>query len=544
MQRFSILAGLVLATSSASAANVHVTVRLATPAALEVSYTLPASCTRLRFLKDGSDAARIRAHWQPAGDCGKAGGDALTRNAKSCKSLAFLVPATSDKVAGYPGSFPTGQGIYAHMSNYAVDESCGAVSYRFAAPGSILTGMARHEDTAPTHADAAAMLFPMRLPKAGTSLDYYDPALPAVTIAQLRERAERTASWLHNRMPGAQFRRPIIAATWAKEPGGPNIGGNAGDLLHLALFNWPAEPSPDDTRLANKLVAHEMSHRFQMRDAVDDYADGRLIHEGGAEFLRWLVSLHQGWLTPQDAAAELDDALANCMLIADDRRWRKIPPGEARSSRMEYECGLPAYVYAMAARQGKGAAVARVDDFYRQLRKGGKPDFARAMECGIQACTPKVLPSVLDGDGPMRDQWASVLDATGLARPIAPTQRQTDAMMLRALTKLVLEDCQGARSMTPTRSSVLVDTLPSCASLRKDAEVVQVEGLPLFGGMQALPAMVQACSARKEVVLGMKDGATLALPCRSPYQPSTHMYAADIGKIMRALGVSEEAASR
>jgi hypothetical protein len=37
--------------------------------------------------------------------------------------------------------------------------------------------------------------------------------------------------------------------------------------------------------------------------------------------------------------------------------------------------------------------------------------------------------------------------------------------------------------------------------------------------------------------LGLKDGATLAIPCSVPYQAGTRMYAADIGKIMRALQV-------
>lgn len=537
MQHISLLAGLALAMSSAGAENVQATVRLAAPDALEVSYQLPANCSQLPFLKNGQGAAEIRSRWQALDGCGQANGETLARNAKSCKVLTFRVPATINKVSGYPGSFPTGDGIYAHMSNYAVAEACGTVSYRFAGPGTILTGLARHEDTAPAHADAPALLFPTRLPKAGASLDYYDPALPSATVKQLRERAERTASWLHNRMPGAQFKRPIIAATLAKDRGGPNIGGNAGDVLHLALFNWPAEPAPEVSRLANKLVTHEMSHRFQIRDAADIYTDARLIHEGGGEFLRWLVSLHHGWLTPQDAATELDDALAACMLITDDRRWRDMPPAEIGGAYLEYECGLPAYVYALAARQGKGDALARIDDFYRQLRKGAKPDFAQAMECGSHACTPKVLPSVLEGSHAMREEWAAALDVTGLAHPVAPTQRQTDAMMLRALTNLVREDCQGKRSMTPTGTSVLVDTLPSCATLRKDVEVVQVEGLPLFGGVQALPAMTQACSVRKEVMLGLKDGATLAIPCRKPYVASTRMYAADIGKIMRALGV-------
>ena len=537
MQRICLMAALALVMSSAAAEKVRVTVRLASPDALEVSYELPADCPQLPFLKSGGGAAEIRSRWQAADDCGQAGGATLSRNAKSCKALTFRVPATTNKVSGYPGSFPTGEGIYAHMSNYAVGEACGALSYRFAAPGSILTGLARHEATAPANADAAAMLFPVRLPKAGSSLDYYDPALPTETVALMRDRADRTAAWLHKHMPGTPVRRPIIAATMAKDRGGPNIGGNAGDLVHLALINWPAELSPELSRKATLLVVHEVSHGFQMRDAVDDYPDARLIHEGAGEFLRWLVSLHQGWLSPQEAATDLDNALATCLLHTDERRWRDMTPSEIGSNHLEYACGLPAYVYAMAARQGKGDPVARIDDFYRQLRKGGKPDFAPAMECGRQACKPNVLPALLDGGGPMREQWAAVLNDTGLARPVSPTQSQTDAMMYRAITNLMREDCQGKRSTTPTSNSVLLDALPACATLHKDVEVVQVEGLPLFGGMQALPAMSQACGARHEVVLGLKDGTTLAMPCRTPYDTSMHMYAADIGKIMRALGV-------
>jgi len=64
------------------------------------------------------------------------------------------------------------------MSNYAVGDACGAVSYRYAGPGTILTGMARHEDSAPAHADAPALLFPARLPKAGTSITTILPCLP------------------------------------------------------------------------------------------------------------------------------------------------------------------------------------------------------------------------------------------------------------------------------------------------------------------------------------------------------------------------------
>jgi hypothetical protein len=535
MRRLLPAISLALTTVPAWADGVSVTVSLAAPDALEVSYELPAACRQLPFLKDGPDAQTIRSRWQPLSDCGSAGGDTLTRSAASCPQLRFRVPATTDKVSGYPGSFPAGQAIYAHMSNYAVGPQCGPVRYRYAAPGSIETARTRFEQDAPADGDAPALLFPARLAADRKDLDYFDPALSTVAVGQIRTVADGTASFLQAAMPKAVFKRPIIAATLAVEPGGPNIGGNAGDLLLLSLFNWPQQPAPQYQRLMNKLVAHEMSHRFQLRDAVEVYPDARLINEGGAEFLRWTISLRQGWLTPQQAAQELDDALADCMLGTGSRSWRELSQREIGGAHLEYTCGLPAYVYAMAARQGKGTPYARMDEFYQQLRNGAQPDFAQAMECGPAPCTPRVLPAILGQGRPMREQWAAVLAQTGLATPRAPTQSQTDAMMLQAVTQLVREDCGGKRSMTPTPETILVYTLPSCASVRADIEVVQVEGLPLFGGSAALPAIVDACAKRHSVQLGLKQGARLDVACRAPYEVTRHMYAADMDKITRAL---------
>ena len=526
---------LALFSSYAASADdgVTVTVRLAAPDALEVRYALPASCKQLSFLKTGPGAQKIRSRWQAQDGDAAAGGDALIRNT-SGPALRFKVPATSDKVSGYPGSFPVGAALYAHMSNYAVGAECGPVAYRFAAAGIETAGAAFVGEVAST-ADAPALLFATPPADGSGGLDYFDPSLSAAAVAQIRHVADGTARFLRARMPKAVFKRPIVAAALASEPGGPNIGGSAGEILLLTLFNWSATPAPEQQRLMNKLVAHEMSHPFQMRDAVDVYADARLMHEGGAEFLRWSVSLRQGWLTPQQAGAELDDALAACMLVTGERNWREMPARVIAANRLEYSCGLPAYVYALAARQGKGNPYARIDDFYARLRSGAKPDFAQAMECVSAGCKARVLPALLDGQGPMHVQWAAMFKETGLATPRAPSQSQTDSMMTQAIIELVKDDCGGESSITPTPGSALLDTLKACKTLRADVEVQRVEGLPLYGGAQALPAMVAACAARKEVELGLKDGATLLMQCRKPYRITQRFYAANMEKIAQSL---------
>lgn len=539
MRRYSLTIGLSLVFSSCMLAAAHgadgveVTVRLAAPDALEVSYQLPAACTTLAFQKDGPGAAKIRSRWQAQDGCGTAGANKLERT-QACPALRFRVPATTDKVSGYPGSYPISVAMYVHMSNYAVGTTCGPVQYRYAAPGIAMAGAA-FSDLAAATPDAPALLFTRARPAGPEGLDYFDPALGPAAVAQIRSVADGTAAALSAAMPRARFKRPILAAALASEPGGPNIAGSAGDVLLMSLLNWPAAPGPKEQRMLNKLVAHEMSHRFQLRDAVDVYPDARLIHEGGAEFLRWAVSLRQGWLTPQQAAAELDDALAACMLATGERSWREMPAREIAADRLEYSCGLPAYVYALAARQGKGTPFERIDAFYDQLRAGGQPDLAQALECGATPCKARILPAILEGRGPMRDQWHAVLRDTGLAPVRAPSQAHIDSMTTQALTALVKDDCQGNSSITVAPSSILLDTLGTCKSLRSDVEVVRVEGLPLFGGERALPAAVDACNKRKTVELGLNGGATLRMPCRVPYQMTRRFPAVDIDKVIGKL---------
>ncbi|MFC5460125.1 hypothetical protein [Massilia niabensis] len=527
---------LTQATAVAAASEgVAILVRRNAPDALEISYALPPGCTRLAFLKNGAGAGTIRSRWQSL-DGATATADTLARGAATptAPTLRFRVPVTSDKVTGYPGSFPVGEAIYAHMTNYAVGPQCGPVRYRFAAAGSIATARALFDGEAPADGDAPALLFLARRSRNG-SLDYIDPALSAASAAQIHRVADDTAALLRKRLSGMEFKRPIIAAASASEPGGPNIGGNAGEILLLSLFNWPRAPQPEHTRLMTKLVAHEMSHRFQLRDAVDPYPDARLIHEGIGEFLRWRVSLEQGWLTPEQAGLEVDEALARCMLLTGERPWRVLSQREIGANWLEYSCGLPMLVYALAAREDGGSGYARIEAFYRQLGRGVQPDFAVAMECGdAAACRPAMLPALLSGPGAMRTQWVAMLDASALARRQAPRQSQLDAQTLQAITALVEEDCNSS-SITPTATSVLVDTLPACRTIRLDVVVERVEGVPLFGDAATLPAMVAACRARGAVTLGMKDGSALAVPCRTPYQPLPYFYAADMQKIMQRL---------
>jgi hypothetical protein len=537
MRLLLICLALGAAPNFAGAADVNVHLRMVEPGSLELSYQLPPGCARLPFERHNEGYQKIRAAWKSLDSCGAADGGALTRSAEACGPLRFQVPVSTDKVVGYPGAFPIGEAVYAHISKYAVTAACGSVSYQFAAPGSVgLKGKIHHANAASGDADVAVLLMPRVLPPSDGVLAYYDPALSAEAVAQIAATLESTVAFYRKALPDARFSLPILAAGLASEPGGPNVGGDAADIMRFTFFNWPRQPQPEVRRLMTKLVAHEISHRFQLRDAVDAYPDARLIHEGGGEFLRWVVSVKKGWLTPDQAARELDQQLAVCMLGVGQRSWGDVPRAEVANSFYDYSCGLPAYVYALAARQGKGSALARINDFYKDLGQGATPGFERALECGSEPrCQPRWLPQLLGKSGPMGAAWNALLATTGLATLAAPTQQQIDTMMNGALVQLVKDDCGGNSSTTAAPDGMIIDTMKACAALRKDAYVTRVENLAVYGGAQALPAMAAACTARSEVRLGLKNGETLVLPCKRAYAARAQFFRADIARVLARL---------
>ncbi len=532
-----LLGALAFASLSARAADVTVEISLAAPDALEVSYALPPACKGLAFVNQGPAYQTIRASWQALDNCGTADGQALARGRADCGRLRFRVPASFEKVTGYPGAFPVGLGIFAHTSKYAVDASCGTVGYRFLAPGSIgIDGRMVNASAAVDEArgaDMPVLLLPMVLPAASGTPSYFDPRMNAATLEQIRTVADSTIAMYRAALPDVVFKMPIITASLASAPGGPTIGGDGGDVMRLSLFNWPQQAGPEERAQLTLLVAHEVSHRFQMRDAVDVYPDARLIHEGGAEFLRWMASIRYGWLSRAQAARELDEALGKCLIRAGGKGWRALAPEAVAAARAEYSCGLAAYVYALAARQGGGGAFGRINDFYRRLKLGQAPSFEHAMECGADpACSARWLPRLL-GKEPMRDGWAALFAQTGLAKPAPPGRAQLDEMMLAAMQQLIRADCDGASSTTPTADALLIDGMARCKTLRADLHVVKVAGLPLFGD-HALPALVAACG-EGSVTLGLKGGAEVALACAQPYRIEPQFYKVDIERVLERL---------
>ncbi|MES2152191.1 MAG: hypothetical protein V4508_20625 [Pseudomonadota bacterium] len=532
--RIALLLGACLLSASASAVTVQL--KWAGAQALELSYILPAQCQRLSFRVDSPAYRRIRSGWQPLDDCAALeGGDVVTKGA-ACRTLRFRVPVSTDKVEGYPGAFPVGEGIYLHTSKYAVGAACGKVDYRFAAPGSIgMQGSLFDGNAASADGDNIAVLLMPRKLDASAAPIYVDPALPLASAEQVRCVAEETMSFYRRTMPSAHFRQPILTAAAVKVDGGVNIGGDAADVMRLSFFNWPLHPTPREQGKLALLVSHEISHRFQLRDELDDYPQQRLIHEGGGEFLRWYAGLQLGWLTAEQAAADLDNALADCQLGTAGKAWSELSRATVAMEKLDYSCGLAAYVYGLAARQGQGSALARIAAFYSELGQGNKPPFEQTLACGVGLPCSSRLGSLLGSAGPMAAQWESMLDETGFARRTAPGAAHAEALMARALKQLVQDDCGGKFDAIPSIDGMQLFTLPSCASLKHDLFVTRVEGHALYGDAHGPAAMAEACRQRGAVRLEGGDGATLTVACRRPYQPVIAYFSADVHRILKAL---------
>lgn len=534
----AVLLGALLALPLCHAAEVEVSVRLAGPDALEVRYQLPPGCERLPF----SDNGAVRASWVALDQCGKADAAALTRTDSACTALGFRVPAAATFL-GYPAAYPMGggEGIYLHTSRYAPAALCGLVRYRFEAPGSIVAGMQTLTGQAVLEGrqagDMPVLLLQEKLVLADGTVRYFDSRLSATARAQVARVADGTAAYLRKRLPDVPFAAPALAASIASAPGGPGVNGNGGDVMRLIFFNWPEQPGADEQHKMTLLVAHEMSHRFQLRDAVDHYPAGRLIHEGGAEFLRWMASIDNGWMTRAQAAQNLDDELARCMVQVDRRSWGELPQRFIGGNTLEYACGLPAFVYALAARQGDGTVWSRIGAFYSALRLGRQPDFSHSLECGANpSCQPRWLLALTGTQGAMADHWRKLFEETGLARPREPGPRTRKNVLLKAVGQLMEDDCGGHKGIMDTPDGILLFGRGECKTLKTSVELRRAEGHPLNGGAAAMPAMTAACAARRTVQFELKDGATLQLPCQRLYRAPDVFYGVDIDKVLARLG--------
>ncbi|MBV1776819.1 hypothetical protein KSF73_13970 [Burkholderiaceae bacterium DAT-1] len=537
MRLIASLLGLALVSPDALA-DVHIQFKRLSEKVIEVSYSPTTACSELTFDKPGKNDPHLREGWQSSTPCATLDGDTIHFNGDACRKATFKVPVSSAMIHGYYPAFPIAGGVWIHTSNYVTDQRCGAAHYTFLAPAVAAEGKIQRQRATlkwDNRDHTAALLLPALPPPSKGVPIWIDPALPQETRTLIREVANGTVDYLRARLPDAPFHMPILSAAGIQNGGTTRVDGNGGDVLRLALYNWPASPDKDARNQTTHLVAHEFSHEFQTFPDAKKYPDERLIHEGGAEFMQWMVHIKHGWLSKETAAQYLNDALGDCMLATGNLPWASVSAQTKSSERLAYRCGLPAYVLAMAASSDADTPFQRLNAFYKRMQSSELPDFAQVVECGGNAaCQPKWLPLLLGDQMVMREVWAQLATETGLLKPASAGQAQINSMIITAVGELMTEDC-GHRDMYPAPDGILLDGDQRCRHLAGKHYASKIGGEPLFASDKALQALIHSCKQSLQVTVEMKDGTRMNLACSKPYQPLQSFYQVDMDRVLAIL---------
>lgn len=70
-----------------------------------------------------------------------------------------------------------------------------------------------------------------------------------------------------------------------------------------------------------------------------------------------------------------------------------------------------------------------------------------------------------------------------------------NAMVLRAVIKLMKDDCRGASGTMETPDGIILDGMKSCKTFTRDVHVTTIEGLPVFGDAGTGPAIDKVLAA-------------------------------------------------
>ena len=521
-------------------APVKATVTMRDPAAVEVSYAIPAACTALEFSKEDRPPgamASLREDWRAADDCTALENGRIVRKQAACTTLRLRVPATTrsmDRV--YPWASPIEKGLFVHTSTYAVKDTCGAVDWTFEAPGGtvVVDGvMAAERGThaAGPVADHMPVLLiqePFRAMQ-GRRV-HADARFTPQTLQLLDATVAGAGRQLALNQPGIPFAVPFTVAS-------PAPHGYRGDVPNRTVMRltFQQAPGPEQEASVHRLVSHEMSHLLQPNDWNDAWQeDETTIHEGGAEFLRVVTSAQLGWLGRTGLKDALEDAVNSCVLAADGKPWQGIR--NRGWGPHPYHCGLAFYAIGLTA-AGTDTPLLRLRDYNRKAKQGERTDFARDIECGgTKDCSPRWLPR-LAGSEPLD---AVLLDYT---RQPGALLRVTDTwspslvkvLAFRHVDQLMRADCGGAVSMYQEDTGPRIADGPKCGTLRTGMVVVKAEGLPLFEGGAAVKASVAACQANGRTVLGLRDGTSVTLACGTGVSLPAHLYAVDEARALALL---------
>lgn len=534
---------LLLAAFGLCQAQITATIRMDSASALELRYDLPRGCQALVFNNQGirpRSAAAMRHDWSVLDNCGELNAEGIKLKGEACTSVRVRIPASAqdlDRV--YPWAYPLGGALYSHTSAFAVQPTCGPVSWAFEATGGRVvvngeTTGSRAQRAAAPEVDYMPVFFLEGLAAPGEQAgQLIDARFPRPTAAALRHSVDSVYAHYRRSMPGLDFTQPYLVAVTSPMRGQMR-GDVAGKTMRLML---PAAPTASEQINANYLIAHEAAHLLQSEVFNDQWKELTIIKEGGADFLSWLTGDQLGWRSRADAADTIANAVNNCLIALGQHNWSKFE--ERNWNRTPYNCGLALHVLALADRNSKTAPMLLLRDYYRDAKQGRSTDLARALECGTSAnCTPRWLPRFLGPDESFHSVMKDYAEKTGLlaSAPVLTTQ-QVPPLARHLFAALMARDCGGELSFYSETDSFLVAQVKRCKNLREGMAVVKAQGASLFTDPASVNGLVQACHGAGKATLGLADGTNVEVECDDSLPVVPVLYTIDVARLHARLGI-------
>jgi hypothetical protein len=524
-----------------AAAPVKATVTMRDPSALEVSYAIPPTCAALEFRvgdRQPGATAPLRGDWRAADDCTALEDGRIVRKQASCTTLRLRVPASARDVDRiYPWAYPVEKGLFAHTSVYAVKDTCGAVDWAFEAPGGtvVVDGVMSAERGEHAAGPVADYMPVVLIQEPFRSLEgrrvHADARFTPQTLQLLDATVAGSARQLAHDLPGIPFTVPFIVASPSTPPA---WRGDVPNRTTMRL-TFPSAPGPAQEQLLHRFIPHEMSHLLQPANWNDAWqADEPTIGEGGADFLRVVISTQLGWSDRTALKEALENAVNGCVLAADGKPWKNM---DMRGwGRNPYNCGMAFYAIGLSA-AGTDHPLLRLRDYDRKAMLGEHTDFARDIECGdAKGCQPRWLARVA-GSEPLDAVLFDYARQPGALLRVADTW---DPVLVRLVAfrhfkQLMQADCVGAVNIFDDDMGAHIAGAPKCGTLRAGMVVAKAEGLALFENADAVKASVAACHARGKTVLGLRDGTSVTVPCGAAVDLPAHVFTVDEARMLALL---------
>jgi hypothetical protein len=522
---------------------------------LRLKYRFPSSCEQLPLRNPYSDSQlkEMRKAWRPANGCGAEKDGSIIRTDGQCDTVDFDVPiqaTLADRV--YPAAFPIdGLGVYVHTGIYAPTSACGHVKWQLRSESGevVYQGEERGDAVIVPETDSeasymAAYLSNLPLPLgAKTALS---PQLPEWIRFGLNEATGQVQQGYGKRFSGLAYSPPFVVASSASTQGPPHQQAEvaAGNVIRYAFFNYPDEPQPEDITRIRGIIAHEYGHKLQpvaIRKASGE--SDNLVHEGGAEYLRWSSMLKLGWSSQADAQKDLNTALNTCLAIIGDQAWQRV---EGRSyGEAPYACGLSLHVLLMASRADwqKMNADEVLESFYKR-NEDGILDFGQALECGESPrCKARWAHPLLSNTTGFASEIGKLIGSAGLAKQrfsesIRPLQQKSAAA---TLMQIMDGDCDGTRGFYSRDNGFEVGMSPNCKTFLDGMLITSANGLSLIAEpLKAARDLVTKCAVRHSATIGLSDGGSFEVGCRDLAPIAPYFYDLDIGKVLKRLGIAPE----